>query len=483
MMSSLRLVLLVEPDQDSREKIAAALRQEIGCVVFEAGNRDEAIAIFEERDINLLLTNVDLPKISGVDLLKEVCSKYPHIVTVAAIPYDRRDMIVAVAKCGAFQSVFLPYEPTETVIAVAKGLRLSDAQTNRPKQGSKIRKSESFYGMVGVSREIQSVFRVVEKVAEDGLSTVLINGESGTGKELVARAIHTHSSRSAKNFVPVNCAAIPENLLESELFGYVKGAFTGAGQSKVGRIQYADGGTLFLDEIGDMRQDLQAKLLRVLQEREFEPVGAVKPVPVDVRVVAATHRDLEKLVADGGFREDLYYRLNVIPIEIPPLRERPSDVPPLLQKFVQVYNRERREPLQGFSDAATKVLMHYAWPGNIRELENVVQQMSVLFGGKTVGVENLPARISGQAGVDLEELAGSDMSVDAGAGLLDEQELWKEGAIDFNQVVCELEDRLILEALRRAGGNKKEASRLLNLKRTTLSEKIKKRQLEEMFEV
>jgi len=481
MMNSLRLVLLVESDQKAREKIAAELRQEVGCVVFEAATLAAARTTLDERDINLVLVNVQLQGESGFDLLHEVRAKDPLVVTVAALPYDDREMVVEVAKSGALHHVFLPYDGTETVIAVAKGLRYYDAQANRQKQGSKIRKSESFYGMVGVSKEIQNIFRVIEKVAEDGQSTVLVHGESGTGKELVARAIHTHSERRAKNFVPVNCAAIPENLLESELFGYVKGAFTGAGQSKVGRIQYADGGTLFLDEIGDMRQDLQAKLLRVLQEREFEPVGAVKPVPVDVRVVAATHRDLEQLVADGLFREDLYYRLNVIPVQIPPLRKRPTDVPQLVKKFVQVYNRERREPLLGFSDAAMQVLMRYEWPGNIRELENIVQQMSVLFGGKTVGVENLPARISGHAGPSLVGAHSVEDQVEALPGLLDEQELWEDGTVDFNKVVCELEDRLILEALRRAGGNKKEASRLLNLKRTTLSEKIKKRQLDQVL--
>ncbi len=481
MMNSLRLVLLVESDQAAREKIAAALRQEVGCVVFEASGLDEAHAILEERDINLLLVNVDLPENGGIELLKEVRVKNPLIVTVAALPYEDRERVVEAAKCGALHHVFLPYDATETVIAVAKGLRYYDANANRQKDGSKIRKSESFYGMVGVSQEIQKVFRVIEKLAEDGQSTVLIRGESGTGKELVARAVHTHSERRSKNFVPVNCAAIPENLLESELFGYVKGAFTGASQSKVGRIQFADGGTLFLDEIGDMRQDLQAKLLRVLQEREFEPVGAVKPVPVDVRVVAATHRNLEEAVAQGRFREDLYYRLSVVPVEIPPLRERPGDIPPLVKKFVQVYNRERREPLKGFSDAALKVMMQYAWPGNIRELENVVQQMSVLYGGRIVAVEQLPARISGLAEGEVEASGDKDDASISSSGLIDVDELWSEGLIDFNKVVCELEDRLILEALRRAGGNKKEASRLLQLKRTTLSEKIKKRQLDEQL--
>ena len=475
------MVLLVDSNQGAREEVAAALRQDVGCIVCEASSLAEARRVLDERDITLVLVNVELNGESGIDLLKEVRSKDPMVVTVAAVPYDARELVVEVAKCGALHHVFLPYNATEAVIAVAKGLRYYDAQSNRQKSGSRIRKSESFYGMVGVSSKTQQLFRVIEKVAEDGQSTVLIHGESGTGKELVARAIHTHSGRRTKNFVPVNCAAIPENLLESELFGYVKGAFTGATQSKVGRIQYADGGTLFLDEIGDMRQDLQAKLLRVLQEREFEPVGAVKPIPVDVRVVAATHRDLEKAVAEGRFREDLYYRLNVIPVQIPPLRERADDVVPLVKKFIQVFNRERREPLLGFSDAALNVLRGYGWPGNVRELENVVQQMSVLYGGRTVEVPNLPTRISGMQAQPFNEPVEPEVHAGNGSGLPDDEELWQDGSVDFNKVVCELEDRLILEALKRAGGNKKEASRLLNLKRTTLSEKIKKRELDQHF--
>jgi len=479
MMDELRLVLLVEPEKASREKLAAALRQEVGCVVCEAPDLKAARALLEEREVNLMVVNVESPG-GGIELLKEVRTHDPLLVTVAAVPYEQREMVVESSRCGALHQVFVPYDTTEVVIAVAKGLRHFDAHAHRQKQGSRIRKSESFYGMAGVSREIQTLFRTIEKVAEDGQSTVLIHGESGTGKELVARAIHSHSQRRSKNFVPVNCAAIPENLLESELFGYVRGAFTGATQSKVGRIQYADGGTLFLDEIGDMRQDLQAKLLRVLQEREFEPVGAVKPVPVDVRVVAATHRDLEKAVAEGRFREDLFYRLSVIPLAIPPLRERPGDIPALLKKFVQVYNRERREPLLGFSEAAVRVMMGYLWPGNVRELENLVQQMSVLFGGKLVEVEHLPSRIRGSEA--LPAANDEDLRLDFAPGLLSrEQDLWRDGTVDFNKIVCDLEDRLILEALRRAEGNKKEAARLLQLKRTTLSEKIKKRQLDEQL--
>jgi transcriptional regulator with PAS, ATPase and Fis domain len=321
---------------------------------------------------------------------------------------------------------------------------------------------------------MRELFAVLKKVAEDGESNVLIHGESGTGKELVARATHAFSPRKGKNFVPVNCAAIPDDLLESELFGYIKGAFTGANQTKIGRIQYADGGTLFLDEIGDMKPSLQAKLLRVIQEREFEPVGGLKPISVDVRIVAATHRDLEAGVAEGRFREDLFYRLSVVPLTIPPLRERKDDISVLTEKFVQVFNRGKKNGLKGFSPGAMASLVEYPWPGNVRELENLVQRLSILHAGELVEVADLPEKY---------QMAGAVPVVDApgNAGDLEEDDTTDVETFDFNTLVSEFEDRLILKALTKTGGNKKEAARLLNLKRTTLIEKIKKKQLEGAF--
>ncbi|GAB4165601.1 MAG: sigma-54 dependent transcriptional regulator [Geothermobacteraceae bacterium] len=341
------------------------------------------------------------------------------------------------------------------------------------------RKSDGFEGIIGTSLRMQKLFRIIDQVADDGDSTVLIQGESGTGKELVARAIHSRSPRSQKNFVPVNCAAIPDDLLESELFGYVKGAFTGATQNKMGRIQYAAGGTLFLDEIGDMKPSLQAKLLRVLQEKEYEPVGGVKPVPVDVRIVAATHRDLEKLVAEGKFREDLYYRLSVIPMQIPALRDRRDDIPVLLESFCRVFNRGKRNPLQGFSEEAMRALATYPWPGNVRELENLVQRLVVLHGGETVGLEDLPAKYTAHIAAQGQEVRTDSTAPAASATPLALHDaIWNGEGIDFNDLVDGLERQLISQALARTGGNKKEAARLLNLKRTTLIEKIKKKQID-----
>ena len=334
---------------------------------------------------------------------------------------------------------------------------------------------------------MQQLFDLIDKLAQDDSGTVLIQGESGTGKELVAKAIHRHSTRKSKNFVPINCAAIPEDLLESELFGYSKGAFTGATSAKIGRIEYADGGSLFLDEIGDMKPALQAKLLRVLQEREFEPVGGLKAVPVDVRVIAATHRNLEQMVDEGRFREDLFYRLCVIPVNIPPLRNRNEDIPHLIDHFVQAGADQQKKMVTGFQPAAMQALQSYAWKGNVRELENLIQHMSILHGGKEVRYNDLPEKYRGEIPPQLQGEADSSSSPDVSVpeqlllfsnDLQGPGEIWDENGVDFKGLVNEFETRLILKALKTTDGNKKEAARLLNLKRTTLLEKIKKKELQ-----
>lgn len=336
---------------------------------------------------------------------------------------------------------------------------------------------KSFSGMIGRSAQMCELFNLIECVAEEGDSTVLIHGESGTGKELIARAIHNNGPRKSANFVPVNCAAIPDELLESELFGYVKGAFTGAQNSKIGRIQYADGGTLFLDEIGDMKPILQAKLLRVLQEREVEQVGGVKPIKVDVRVIAATHQDLDRLVAQGSFREDLYYRLAVIPLEAPALRERRDDIPILIDRFINIFCRRKGDQPPRFEEACLRSLRAYDWPGNVRELENLIQRLAILHRGKTIGLAELPVKYrceSLSVVAPEHETARAPESPSPAPSAAE----WGEDGLDFNLLISDFEDQLIMHALRRSGGNKKEAAKLLNLKRTTLIEKIKKKQLD-----
>ena len=342
-----------------------------------------------------------------------------------------------------------------------------------------------FGGMIGRSGHMLELFELIACVAEEGDSTVLVQGESGTGKELIARAIHENSPRKNGHFVPVNCAAIPDELLESELFGYVKGAFTGAQQSKIGRIQFADGGTLFLDEIGDMKPNLQAKLLRVLQEREVEQVGGVRPTKVDVRVIAATHQNLDKLVAEGTFREDLYYRLAVIPLQAPPLRERKEDIPVLVEKFIVQFSRRKSDQPTRIDPLAMRSLQGYSWPGNVRELENLIQRLVILHRGKCVTIKELPEKYRVEPIPEEAipqclpvECLVSEIEAEPVAPVVAPPEVeWSDDGLDFNKLISEYEDRLILMALDRTGGNKKEAARILNLKRTTLIEKIKKKNL------
>ncbi len=321
--------------------------------------------------------------------------------------------------------------------------------------------------MIGTSPPMRALFEMITKVAASN-ATVLIQGESGTGKELAARAIHQLSNRNAKNFVPVNCAAIPDDLLESELFGHVKGSFTGAYANRIGRFEMADKGSLFLDEIGDMKANLQVKLLRVLQNREFEPVGASKSQKVDVRIIAATNKNLEELVVSRDFREDLYYRLSVIPITIPPLRERREDIPVLIHTFLVRFNADKRNTVKGFSREVLSILCNYEWPGNVRELENLVERLVILKGSGLIVPDDLPEKyLSGKP----------SRAILVQIPTLPADNLLPEGGICLNSAVEEFENNLIAQALSRSGGNKKEAAILLNLKRTTLIEKLKKKNM------
>jgi transcriptional regulator with GAF, ATPase, and Fis domain len=313
---------------------------------------------------------------------------------------------------------------------------------------------------VGDSPAMQKVFQTIEKVADTD-STIMILGESGTGKELVARAVHYNSSRGKGPLVPVNCAAIPSELLESELFGHEKGAFTNAIRTRVGRFELAQGGTIFLDEIGDMDPVLQSKLLRVLQDRSFERIGGTRTIQVDIRVITATHRNLKELVEQGRFREDLFYRLNVIPITIPALREHKSDIPLLIQHFLTQFSRTKNRQIQGIDAEATRKLMEYDWPGNIRELENMIERIVILTNSEVISLADLPERI--------QNIQPKTQSLPF--------EIPEEG-ISLDSAVNEFEKRLILQALTKTGWVKNKAAQLLNLNRTTLIEKIKRQNLQ-----
>lgn len=321
---------------------------------------------------------------------------------------------------------------------------------------------ESFEELIGQSKAMCQVYRLIERVAASD-SRVIIYGESGTGKELVARAIFRRSQRRDQPFIPINCGAIPENLLESELFGHVRGSFTGATSTQLGKFELANKGTIFLDEIGDMSPDLQVKILRVLEEGEIIRVGGTKAVSVDVRVIAATHRNLQLAVEERSFREDLFYRLHVIPIKLPALRERQSDIPLLINHFLEKFNRTKFQQVEGISDDAMEVLMEYHWPGNVRELRNVTERMVILKGEGTIATNDLPRNIYKRNGNKAESLAPMNITAEG---------------ICFNTAVSEFEKALILKSLEMTNGVKNRAAKLLHLNRTTLVEKIKKHQLQ-----
>jgi transcriptional regulator with PAS, ATPase and Fis domain len=324
---------------------------------------------------------------------------------------------------------------------------------------SKLLRRQAYRTLIGESKPMLAIYELIEKVA-DSDATVLIQGESGTGKELVARAIHDLSNRKNRNYVPINCGAIPDELMESELFGHVKGAFTGAISNRVGRFEMADQGTLFLDEIGDMKIHLQVKLLRILQSRELTAIGASRSKKIDVRIIAATNQNLEQQVEEKRFREDLYYRLSVIPVHIPPLRERRDDIPLLLNSFREKFNLEKNKNVTGFDEEVMLMLCNYKWPGNVRELENFVERQVIIKGNGVVTLYDLPEKYK----VSREADAPEPM-------------ILFHDCVDLNRVMEDLENRLILQALEKTGGNKREAAVLLNLKRTTFIEKLRKKKM------
>jgi len=340
-----------------------------------------------------------------------------------------------------------------------------NAHLENPDILSKPENKNRFKDIIGQSEKMQKIFRIIEKVA-DSDSTIIIHGESGTGKGLAARAIHQNSHRKNKPFIPINCGAIPENLLESELFGHVRGAFTGATSPKPGKFELADGGTVFLDEIGDMSPELQVKVLRVLEDKEFEQVGGCKTIKVDVRIIAATHRVLEEEVQKGNFREDLYYRLNVIPVYLPPLRERKSDVHLLIHHFLEHFNTKNNKSVEGVSDEAMQIMMCYFWPGNVRELKNIVERVVVLKEAGEISPEDLPESLK------LRKPPAQRPNIDI-----------SDDGICLSTAVSEFEKALILQSLEKTEWIKNKAARLLKLNRTTLVEKIKRHHLEKLKEV
>src|SRR6185503_721542 len=370
-------ILVADDEQNLRRVLTALLRRE-GHDVVQAASGVEAI----ERlgDVDVVITDLRMPQADGMEVLRTASKNHPHVPVIMITAYGSVGQAVEAIKAGAFDYIEKPFEQDSIRTIVEKAIGQAAANRMAPRQAlyaSAEPEATGRFGLVGQSPEIQNIFAVIEQVA-DTPSTVLITGESGTGKELVAKALHEHSRRRTGPFIKINCAAIPKNLMESELFGYEKGAFTGATSSKPGRFELADGGTLFLDEIGEIPVEMQVKLLRAIQESEFERVGGLKTIKVDVRLITATNRDLEQEIKNGNFREDLFYRLNVVPLAIPPLRKRRGDIPLLVRHIIKKFNERLKKNVSGISDEALASLEGHGWPGNIRELENVLER-TILF--------------------------------------------------------------------------------------------------------
>jgi len=436
------LILIVDDSRETLEMLERNLRSE-GYKVLTASGVAEAVNILDDTPVDLVITDYKMPKVSGMDLIRYVRENLRSTEVMMITGYATVEGAVDAIKAGAEEYLTKPFTDEELFAAVRRALdKLKLRMANQDELPKTI---GSQYGILGESEAIMQVFNAIAKAASTH-ATVLITGQSGTGKELVARAIHYSSKRGSAPFLPVNCGGIPETLLESELFGYVKGAFTGALESRAGFFQTADGGTIFLDEISETSIAMQVKLLRVLQEKEICMIGSNQPRKVDVRIVAATNKNLMDLVRKGSFREDLYYRLNVITISIPPLKERKEDIILLAMHFVRKYSRELEKPEPGFSEKALEILRNYNWPGNVRELENAVQSLVVMTDSDVIDVPDLP---------DLMRYTGI-----------------RENGL--HRTLLEVEAAHIRNVLASVGGNKTKAAQILGIDRKTLREKMKR---------
>ena len=453
-------ILLVDDDADIRETMVTLLTMNDYSVTSVADGQS-AIEEVKKEKFNIVITDLMMPKMTGIDVIKNLKAIDPDLQCIVITGYATVSTAVDAMKAGAYDYLMKPFNGTEVLMLLKRVMELQDLQAENSQLKRTLNQRYGYENLIGNSEGIQMVCSLIEKVAETD-STILILGESGTGKELVARTIHYNSPRKNKPLIPINCGAIPETLLESELFGHEKGAFTGASTTRIGRFELADGGTIFLDEIGDMSPTLQVKLLRVLQQREFERVGGVRTIKVDVRIIAATNIDLEHAVHEGKFREDLYYRLNVIPVVIPPLRERADDIPLLMDHFLSHFNKTKKRDIKGFSPAAMDILISYPWPGNIRELENLVERLIILKGNGTICPDDLPEKFISHT---LNNEGALHITL-------------PETGVNLKDVVEEFENNLILQAMQKAQGVKNKAAQLLSLNRTTLVEKLKKKKLD-----
>ncbi len=474
-------ILVADDEQNLRRVLVALLRRD-GHEVVQAATGLEAIERLHE--VEVVITDLRMPGADGMEVLRSAAKNHPHVPVIMITAYGSVGQAVEAIKAGAFDYIEKPFE--QDAIRSIIGKAIGQAAANRIAPRGQLYppgdpEAKGRYGLVGTSPEMQGIFAIIEKVA-DTPSTVLITGESGTGKELVAKALHESSSRKGEPFIKINCAAIPKTLMESELFGYEKGAFTGATSSKPGRFELADGGTLFLDEIGEIPVEMQVKLLRAIQESEFERVGGIKTLKVDVRLITATNRDLEQEIKNGNFREDLYYRLNVVPLQIPALRLRKGDIPLLVEHIIKKFNERLKKHISGIADDAVQALEGHNWPGNIRELENVLERTILFCKGERI--ERVDLQLTSSA-PDIP-LASRTTTSGAMAPVLDD-DLEDDDAVtaeiagapsgSLKDIVraetSRVERELIIKALDETGGNVTQAARLLKISRKSLQMKMK----------
>ena len=443
--------LLIVDDEPTVRETCAVVAEQTGMKVIAVGSAEEAFEVLESSAVDIVLTDLMLKETSGLGLLKHIHDNKPGLPVIVLTQYGTIDSAVEATRLGAVDYVTKPFRIEELRSRLERAARAVELQQENSLLREQLRTRPGFGGLIGVSERMQRVYKIVQKVSQHEYP-VLILGESGTGKELVAKSIHFLGARKERPFVPVDCSALVPTLIESELFGYVKGAFTGALHGKQGLLEAAQGGTLFLDEIGDMPVDLQAKLLRALQEREVKPVGATERRRIDVRVIAATNRDLDAAIKQGTFRQDLYFRLNVVQVKLPPLRERKSDIPLLVMSFLEKFSGSQ-ESGRSISEDAMRQFIAYDWPGNVRELENAIERAVALGSGPIISVADLPSNLQYPA---------------------------TQRAPEKNELLPleELERRAILRTLRETSGDKLAAARILGIGKTTLYRKLKQYNME-----
>ncbi len=447
--------ILIVDDEEVLQDVLTSLVRRGGWNPLSARTGEQALGVLEREEVDLVLLDLMLPTMSGMEVLKQIHQRDPTQVVVIITAFSSIEGAIDAMRDGAFHYIPKPFKNEEVLLTIRKGLEQRRlAQENRQLR-EQLRQRYDFANIIGKSKPMQKIFELI-RLAAPSKSNILVLGESGTGKELVAKALHHHSRRADGSFVIVNSGSMPHDLLESNLFGHVKGAFTGAISNKKGLFELADGGSVFFDEIGNIPLETQAKLLRVIQEKEFMRLGGVETIKVDVRIIAATNADIEDLVQEGKFREDLYYRLNVITIQLPPLRERAEDIALLTQRFLQDYAEENEKDIHEVSPHAMQMLMDYHWPGNVRELENVVERATVLSTSPVLDVGLLPPSIR------------EPRSRGAPAAAL------PTNGMSFKEAVAAYERQLIIRALRSSGGVQKRAAEMLKVKPTTLHEMMKR---------